>query len=358
MSAKLSFFSIKTQFENIGDALINRELMLLAAANSDVVADLSRCPPFFVKTLGVSDHARITVVMSTLQLFMQLLQARLRGDVAYYFLSPGGYVGELSWLACLKRLPNTLLLVLCWLVGVRICHVGVSYERIGPRHAAFLRLRSGVIYRHFVRDEISREYVRSLGLRVDGVIPDMAFNLFDKPVDASQTGSKVCFSFRTDQSARQMELVRNYIAWCVAQYPAETEYVMAAQVERDIPGMQQLQGWLQEKLGRPVGFYACHDDIPACQAFYATCRVVISNRLHVLLLGASRTGRLVAAISGQDNRKIEGLFALMGMADNIFAMDTPLDGAAATRFAAARERVFDGSALNATLRQGFAGLYD
>ena len=50
----ITFFSPKTQFENVGDALINRELIRLASDNSSVVLDVSRCPLDFVEDLSVN----------------------------------------------------------------------------------------------------------------------------------------------------------------------------------------------------------------------------------------------------------------------------------------------------------------
>ena len=56
---KVSFFSPKTQFENVGDALINREMIELASLNSKVILDLSRCPADFNETLGLDNNRKI-----------------------------------------------------------------------------------------------------------------------------------------------------------------------------------------------------------------------------------------------------------------------------------------------------------
>jgi len=310
------FFSTKTQFENIGDALINREMMNLAAAYGRVHLDLSRCPPSFAKTLGV-DKIGVHYNHSA-SLFARMLSFALKGRRCYYFLSPGGYIGELKARQILAKTLYTFVLLVFWLFGVRLCLIGVSYERIGPIYRVIQRLRSHLFYRHIVRDELSWRYAQKHGFKVHGIMPDLAFNIFpEQPkFGALEKINRVALSFRTDQYASQKEHVQDIMLKLAAILPRETEYVFVTQVERDLKNSEHLKTTLEKQLGREIPLYVhCHS-IEECLKIYATCDLVATNRLHALLMGASQNGHGIAVISEGKNEKIEGILSALNMRDS------------------------------------------
>lgn len=312
----ISFFSINTQFENVGDALINRELVALASDMGRVKVDLSRCPDGFIKTMNIDPSL---LANSPWALFGSIIKQRLTGNDAYWFLSPGGYFGELTVSEVLKRTPNTAVLVFMHMIGVKVCHVGVSYERIGKRHAAFLRFRSPFITSHIVRDEDSKEYAKDVGLRVDGVLPDLALNLFKEPIKERETTNVYALCFRSDQYPDQARDVLGFIDNLVSVSPASVKFKIIVQVKRDLNFAKEISEFLNA-ISVHHEIVVSYESIIESQHSYSSCDIVIGNRLHGLLIGGSVCGCILGCVSYDYNKKVEGLLKSIGL-NNIVRLE-------------------------------------
>lgn len=367
-----TFFSLKTQFENIGDALINRELVRLVAKHNHVHIDLSRCPQSFVNTLGLDQHILdkdMTQYSSCLRLFWHMGLRRLQGQRCYYFLSPGGYVGEIKGRVWIAKYVSAIILLCFYAIGIRICHVGVSYERLGPRFTRLLKWRSALLYTHLLRDHHSLKYAQSLGLKCDGLLPDLAFHIFTRfpnariqsaphqKVTYQSAPNRVCFSFRTDQSPEQFDHVKAFVEACVKTFPETTKYMCFAQVERDAADMSKLRSHIETWTGHQCAFQSCTDRIETCLSFYQQCDVVISNRLHALLMGGSQTGHILACITGQKNQKIQGLLSDVGLQSHILDLDKPLSQQSWQQIYEVCHTPIDLKLQKEKLKQGFQNLF-
>ncbi|KMO80465.1 Polysaccharide pyruvyl transferase [Mycolicibacterium obuense] len=311
MKRSVTFFSLKTQFENVGDALINRELIALCANRSAVMVDASRCPDAFIQSLAIQKYVPGAVRVSSPALFMRMMTGRVTGRQAYYFVAPGGYVGEKRGLAALSSIVNTFVLAILWITGVKICQVGVSYERLGWLHARILAVRSRIMFRVLVRDEHSLAYARALNLKVDGLIPDLAFGAARYRQDVSGCGT-IALSFRTDQYPGQRQQLLTLARRLDETLPASISFRFIAQVERDAEFMQQLVD-SNCAAGRIREFKSTFGDVDAAFDAYAGCSHVVSNRLHSLLFGLIGGCSPVAVVDESHNQKISGLFDLLGI---------------------------------------------
>ncbi len=348
------FFSLKTQFENVGDALINREMVRLASSYGQAHVDLSRCPASFVQTLGFDGAA--TIYKGFVPLCMSMITRRLKKHPCYYFLSPGGYVGELSYKDVLTRIINTLVLLLFSLIGIRICLVGVSYERLGPRNIFMQKIRSRLLYRHFLRDKTSIEYAKNNGIKVNGIMPDLAFNIFTYELKEQQVKAipeHVAFSFRTDQYEAQKEQVFQTVEALLEMLDQSTNYTLVSQVGRDREGMFELKALIEDKTGSPISFVDGADSIDKCTKAYSACDLVISNRLHSLLIGVSVIGHLVAVTGEGKNKKIEGVLAEIDSEDLRIPAGEMSKDELETIVKAALAKTVDGRKLHNTLQKVF-----
>lgn len=229
-------------------------------------------------------------------------------------------------------------------IGVRILHLGVSYERLGPRHLKFLKWRAPILSRHVLRDSKSQAYITGLGLRSDGVMPDLAFTLFDKepaPEPNAKTG-RIGLCFRTEQTPEQLEEIKTFLRWAIPQLPEDTRFRLVVQVMRDGPGAEALARYLTQDLQREAEIVTCYDSLPECQKAYADCDMVIGNRLHGLLIGASENQHFLACVRGTENGKIRGLFDELGLNDQVIELDRELAAADSSALEKARQTAFNG----------------
>ena len=58
------FFKIKTQYENLGDALINRELLKVIKGSGEVYIDASHVPDGFLDKINIKEETGCYLLMS------------------------------------------------------------------------------------------------------------------------------------------------------------------------------------------------------------------------------------------------------------------------------------------------------
>lgn len=328
MTRPAVFLNIKTQFDNAGDALIIREMIRLAAARADVTVFLGRAPEHFRDMLALGDMARVTTSdsRSFARVIAAMIGARLGGRAVHYLLIPGGLNGERSVKQTLSALVGLLVFALLKLVGVNVSQVGISLERIGRRHRAVLRLRSRLIHATSVRDLHSETYAKDLGLRVTHRAPDLAMNLFAGGPQADETPrNTIAFSFRADKNPDAVGLTQRFVEQVCAAAGAETDVVFIAQVGRDLPFMERVYEAVSPVHSGQVSLKDTSKSIDQSVAVYEQVKVLYSNRLHALLLGASAGATPVALIDNIHDVKIRGVFEDIGLGDqlhNISAAET------------------------------------
>ncbi|NBN78054.1 hypothetical protein GWI72_07220 [Microvirga tunisiensis] len=307
--------NIKTQFENVGDALIIRELLRQIVSRSELTVDVSRCPDVFRTSIGVAELPNTSVQSAGfVSIALSMLRDRLRGDTPYYFLIPGGINGEKTLKQYLVGQANTLALSVLSLIGTRVCQTGVSYEALGDRHKRLLRARLKHFHRAMVRDAISLAYAGKHGIRADGIVPDLAFCLAPM-TEAGTARNRVAFSFRADKSAATRDLLASRVIDICRHVSPDADLLFVVQVARDAPFMSDLKRQVEATLGRPVGYVECYTDIDACRRLYTSCTHLFSNRLHGLLLALCSGAKPVAVIDPVLDPKIVGVFAQIGRND-------------------------------------------
>ena len=133
-------------------------------------------------------------------------------------------------------------------VGVKICQIGVSYEDIGPKLLLQLRVRSPVMYCHYVRDDLSRQTMEKKGIRIDGVCPDLAFSAFES--ENSSAASAVTFSFRGEQYPNQIEDIKLFIHFFLKVTKHPGPFYFVTQVKKDKFTNEALANWFQKEFGQ------------------------------------------------------------------------------------------------------------
>ncbi len=268
---------------------------------------------------------------------------------------PGGVTGSgprsrsPAWL---QDLP----LPLASALGVRLCQVGASFADLTTAHLARWRRRRRWLHRLCPRDSTSARYLSHHGIRHDGCIPDLAFQLFAHPRPLPAAGAAaaggVCLSFRSDQTPGQAEAMAAAALALHRHLGHQRPWRAMVQVGRDRPGMERLRAVL-EAAGCPIGPLSDHHgDIDACLAAYRQVSLVVSNRLHVLLMAASEGARILALIDGPGGAKLEGLLSDIGLQEAAMR---------SSQLALLEEGqplglTLEGRSMNATLQAAFDGL--
>ena len=323
----IGFMSVKTQFDNLGDALINRELARLIAVRIPLSIDLSRSPESFHATMGVEGIANTRLVHGPRgRMMLAMAAAALSGQRCYFFLNPGGLGGGVggSSRAFISSIVYNLILFGLKMVGVKVCLAGVSFEPMTRRELLVTRFRRAICHSFSVRDKESARYLASEGIRVDGIAPDLSFNLYDEP--AQMIGPRdiaTAYSFRADRGL-DMERLSAMAMDLIDASPAGSIHAVVSQVGRDNAAMFSLYEKLSASYGPDrIIFVDCHQSMDDASAIYSRVESLYSNRLHALLVAAHAGSVPVALIPQGKQRKISALFTDLGLSGNIIDFNAP-----------------------------------
>lgn len=321
-----AYISLKTQFENLGDALINRELIKLVSSRAHTTVDLTRSPESFHRATGLAAIPSVRTLSGLrMRFFFEMIGHRLSGRSCYFFLNPGGLgggVGE-SLTVFLKSHIYNIALIFLKIIGVRICQVGVSYEPMGWMEASVARVRSKACYAFVVRDQESFDYIRALGIRTSEIVPDLSFNLYETQQevreDASARFFAAVFSFRSDKGFDH-DTLAEFAARVIDNHPPDAHFLFASQVARDSELMSSVAQLLAPRFGaHRLHFAEFYDDMDSAFDYYGRSAVVYSNRLHVLLMAAYMNAVPMAIVNVARQRKIAALFEDMKISQNLQA---------------------------------------
>lgn len=314
------FLPMKTQYENLGDLVINRECIRLLRRHGRIVAGVAKAPAAFVEglQLGTGEACR-----SALRFHLALIATGLRGQGrAYKVLLPGGFSGDLSGSRPFKEALTTAYFWFLRGCGVRIVRMGASVGPFSPARAWFEKRKSRAMRCLGLRDHLSIAYADAIRLANVRRFPDFAFMLATRERAAETSDPYIVLSFRADD-ASQLEAIAVGVRAMLERIDPDRRHaiVLAAQVERDERICAALRDLVAD--GRPTRIVDANIGEAGLFDLYHRAAWVISNRLHVLLFAASCAARIWALVDRRRNAKIIGLFEDAGFGDRLVHLDEP-----------------------------------
>ncbi|WP_274645409.1 polysaccharide pyruvyl transferase family protein [Microbacterium sp. C7(2022)] len=234
----------------------------------------------------------VMLLKSGLQFQLELIRQASRVPVLLAF-APGPQIVQRGLRSNAKLVLNTVNARYVQRKGGAVVSAGRSFRHVDPSRTSLHLIRRFVKSFNFlsVRDRASLLVV---GSRVR-VGPDLAFAGLPETVDPSRVFRRIAFSFRYDFSPDPSQFAS------AARHlrEADIDTVLVSQVGRD----DEVHRMLSEASG--VRLVAWGDRGHAEQEHrvrseYSTCSVVVSNRLHALLLGAQAGATPVIVSDGRD----------------------------------------------------------
>lgn len=306
------FFEINTQFDNLGDALINRELITLLSSLGKVNIDTSKAPPHFKEWIEPLPTS-ITKIKNKLTFNIDVIRSLLTKNETWLVLNPGGVNGEISQSSYIKKTLKFNYFRILKLLGVKLIRIGISYEGLGARHLRAVRNLSYITDVHLVRDSISKQYCQTKSIATTGQMTDLAMNLDAKPIKLKEIET-VLISLRKPKIQETHDLkplIENIAKHKILKF--------GWQVKRD----KEYQVHLQQKYSPTSEISDCTKSISETCDFYSNIDLIITNRLHVYLLALSSGTKSILLISPTGSKKIEGISKDLGLQNTIF--NNPLE---------------------------------
>ncbi|MDT0595942.1 polysaccharide pyruvyl transferase family protein [Glaciecola petra] len=320
-----------TQFENAGDELINLALIDLMRVHGNIVLNDRQSPKWYLDRLmsegdqyysDFNGHGGFYFGILKRQ-FKQLFSAKTE---QYYIALPPGHFSQKGKKAAIDISKLFIKLIMLRLVGVRVMRAGFSIGPFDRANQLAQKIGSYAFHLYGLRDTVTLEYSKKIGINKATLFPDMAWALdISKYEKASQNENKIVICFRsnaygTEHSETYLQpLMQSLSAMLSAPEFAKSKLVFCYQVEFDKAASTYLYNNLKDK-------YNCTNieyrlGISEAFTLYSGAKTVISNRLHVLLLAAQASSLPLALVNKKDNVKITSIFNDNQLGDCILDLD-------------------------------------
>lgn len=317
------FYQTKTQFSNIGDALINRCLIAELRQYGTIRANSSpQTPQHFLQSLSLNGNE---VIQSGGQLgfawnvLKKAMYAIAHGDKVYICSGLGHIYGHSN-----RKMAQNLLaasLFMCYrLLGVSIVRIGFGIGPISKLLAVTESLRAVFVNHYLVRDSHSLQLCHSIGISKAKLCPDMSW-LYRKyytpqqKATNSSRGRVINFSLRSLPNSHDNQILfesaERLLSFFLNHSPSY-QIIVSYQVAQDKKIAKDLFDFLKIR-HKSVAIREEQLTLENAGDFYGNIDFNISNRLHSLLLGYYYEALPVALIDYDCNGKITSLFEDINM---------------------------------------------
>ena len=293
MSNKTFFYTENKQTRNLGDVLINKALIALMREEGNICILRNPQADEFSREVGIQEDER----MSARSFYLKMASMAVKGRFVkkssrhhvYIMGTPGG--GGIVMRAGLISSGSKLIAAAFFkLLGIRVCGFGFSLHRTSLARAFFEYAYWNLAFFSCTRDLYSLTYLQDLGVRNIGKMPDLAL-YYGKEFQV-ETGritrnpQKVVISLRDCSDAeypRYLEQVRSQVLGLLAELGGRYHVVFSYQVDEDLETARKL---LDDFEGYGAILIEQKLDLQGACELYGSAEIVITNRLHVMLLAA------------------------------------------------------------------------
>jgi len=322
---KKFFFSPRTNYENAGDALINRELLRVLRDYGEVHASRSGAPQHFLDEIRL-DGSEIrceTRLGLGAAAFVAAIKARIRREPPpFMILAPGDPCGPLD----VGLVARSAFFALLALAGVRLARLGVSFSRMS---AARLRLEAVTSRLYCVsgaRDSRSLALAKRSGFANVCYFPDLALALQPPERACKQHDDvlRVAVSLREDNlgsDRREKTVARvEQILSLLKDKGCNFTVMFIAQVNEDRAFMEELCLRFGERYDCT---FVSEQKLPPLADIYRSIDVILSNRLHGLLFASANGAVPLGLLIPECNQKIIGILEDLGLEEHWIDVEAP-----------------------------------
>lgn len=303
-------FSLATQFENLGDCLINDLLLRELARRGRVVVLAQRAPAWLLDRLA--EFSSIIICRA----WPRFLREILSSSKHVFVFKPGHCVAR-PRLACLARLAAvTTAARILRVCGWKFVRAGVSLDEY-QKAEAFLQGALGRQHALYgLRDQKSVAKAQLLGIPAPEYTPDLAFLLPLRSTTRGLTRRSLAVSLRQRQwMGDDGKNILGPLAAIAGKLKADG---WSIRVVQQVTLDEKLSESVMQRLGCSwASFAQTETSASAVLDAYADSAIVVSNRLHALLFGWACGAIPIAIVDPQHDSKIAGLFQQVGLQELI-----------------------------------------
>lgn len=332
MTNPIIFYKTTADFNNTGEVLIYRTLLENLRDYGHVIIDDShKIQPLFLKRIGIQDKERRSSY-TNLSFTKFIIASSIKNVFTrhkMYFVTGVGDHAVIGFKGAVKNFISFIFIMIIRLCGVKTLRIGMSIRFEGKLARLSERLLAAAIPNYFVRDSISLDNCHKAGVNVR-VAPDLSWGYKVKGNDHSNVDSNlVILSFRDYVTRQAIEPYRSELYNCIGSLlnhilKDKTKNVLLTyQCDHD----KYVQEEILKRFRHLGNIHIANELITLENAneYYGRASVVLSNRLHVLLL-AYKYGALTIGLTDlKAHVKIRGIFDDAHLESHLIDIHQPIE---------------------------------
>lgn len=313
---KKILYIVATQYDNMGDLLINKCLIDELVNYGTVYLDTKNVPGSFKSVLlehpNTKELSEISdISLKGMGLFLPLFRKDFSFD--YVFKSPGPFGGSITFNQKIRAVLFYFIFLIMKMRGAKSILIGNDFLLNSNFDSWIVRLYSRVLYGIYLRSVNNVNSLELLGVSNVQYSPDLCFMMKIKIYDFKK--DTVGISFR-DMGEIPNQRIRSSVKVFVDYFSKRKIRIdFFYQVKRDRNFNQELF----EEFKTPYTYF--RDEVLSWDErnYYKNKICLLSNRLHVLLLGQVFEAIPYALVFNQSNTfKIRNIFESVGIEDRLF----------------------------------------
>lgn len=333
-SKDIVFYSLRTQYENLGDLIINKTLLDELRNYGKLIVDDQGVPEWFCQNLEITSEERAGKYGLKFNALVLLsgMKTLFQPSTKIYLVTPPGHIYNSTAITWKHALKTSAFAFMLDVFGVRVCRFGASVGPFSSLGQIVEKVQSQFMHFYSVRDTISANYARSIGIQKVEIFPDLAWLMEQKSNrEAITSGNNyVVFSFR--ESSHSLDDSDNYRNCLYRTLDAvvelvcnkwEKNLVISYQVDRDRKICEDIKTRYQNCCN--ASFIEDKVDSLSLYTLYGRASMVFSNRLHVLMFAMASGSCPIAVIDTAKHNKVTGIFSDAGL--NQLILDIEKDSA-------------------------------
>lgn len=303
------YYGCQTQYQNLGDLIINRLCLSEIRKRADVKCLTFGVPNYFLAGLELKDGESIE---SSFTFYIKLILDLVRGNDVVIWGKPGHIIhNKLSF----RMLPSLIVKCLLRLLKARFVRIGSTF---GPFNGLPLKVEKYCYNKGFlgVRDINSLIFCKKINFPNVDYCPDIA--LLSPYLNNDKKNNVIAFSFRANSTDLNSEV--QGISQCLrGASSCGFDLTPVVQVSLDNQFMKKISDELS--ICSSFKQYPNNDEEEIFE-IYKNSRIVVSNRLHVLIFAMSMGAIPIPIIDPAKNKKVAGVFTQIGLTELIFELNS------------------------------------
>ncbi|OOQ57091.1 polysaccharide pyruvyl transferase family protein [Mucilaginibacter pedocola] len=325
------FFQGNTQYENTGDILINKSLVILLRQYGTIVVNNITMPEWYVQSLLLSPDECITNKQKSFYSYFmaEAFSAFFKRNKKIFLIAgPPGHLFGNSRDKSIRNLTSAVAFVLFRLLGVKIIKIGFSMGPLGKRLAFTEQFRSPLIKHYLVRDSLSLKLAKEIGIKHANFFPDLAWTLEVAKPATPPVKNKIVVSFRDSivqgaSSDEYLNKLKENLFGLLKTLDETYSIEIVYQVTRDRIFCKRIYDELKNDI--KLTFNETQVTLDNAAEAYSSAVAIITNRLHGALLAYKYGALPLVLTDAKDHLKIKGIYLDAGVSNLLLNVHDDLE---------------------------------